>query len=81
MRLVEAWREDAYSPSGELQAYGQGSCTGFSQGKEGAGSKIGGKKMTDEEPKLLKKVDGRTIDRSKMVPIFFQKRRNRQGHC
>ena len=29
--------------------------------------------MTDEEPKLLKKVDGRTIDRSKMVPLFFKK--------
>jgi hypothetical protein len=29
--------------------------------------------MTDGEPKLLKKADGRTIDRSKMVPIIFKK--------
>ena len=29
--------------------------------------------MTDEEPKFLKKVDGSTIDRSKMVPIFLKK--------
>ena len=29
--------------------------------------------MTDEEPKFLKKVDSRTIDRSKMVPQFFKR--------
>jgi hypothetical protein len=29
--------------------------------------------MADEEPKLLKKADGRTIDRSKMVPLIFEK--------
>ena len=29
--------------------------------------------MTDEEPKFLKKVDGRTVDKSKMVPQFFKR--------
>ena len=29
--------------------------------------------MTDEEPKFIKKVEGSTIDRSKMVPIFLKK--------